>query len=201
MSQRERIGVFGGAFDPPHRGHVALAHAAIAQLDLSELRIVPTGQAWHKSRPLSPAPHRLAMCQAAFGDGPGIRVDEVEIQRDGPSYTVDTLEALHRQRPDAQIHLLIGQDQAQGLPAWHRAADLARLAIIWVAVRPDEAGQVTALDATLRATFSLQALSMSAQAVSSTDIRHRVAHRQPVQAMLPDSVARYIADHHLYQTP
>lgn len=201
MSQRERIGVFGGAFDPPHRGHVALAQAAIAQLDLCALHIVPTGQAWHKSRPLSPARHRLAMCQAAFGDLPGSLVDDLEIQREGPSYTVDTLEALRRQRPDAQIHLLIGQDQAQGLPAWHRAADLVRLAIIWVAVRPDEAGQVTALDATLRATFSLQALPMSAQAVSSTDIRHRVAHRQPVQAMLPDSVARYIADHHLYQTP
>ena len=88
-----RIGVFGGAFDPPHRGHTALAQAALEHLDLDLLLVVPTGTAWHKSRPLSDAQHRLAMCALAFGDVSRAQIDDCEIVRSGPSYTVDTLQA------------------------------------------------------------------------------------------------------------
>ena len=201
MSAAERIGVFGGAFDPPHTGHLALARAALAQLDLTQLRTVPTGQAWHKARDLSDAAHRVEMCRLLFSPLPDVVVDDSEIRRSGPSYTVDTLEALHAQRPGARLMLLIGQDQAAGLPQWHRADELARLAIIWVAVRPDATGQVAPLDPGLCARFSLHTLPMAAQAVSSTDIRERIARHQTTQALISDPVARYIADHHLYQTP
>ena len=201
MSAAERIGVFGGAFDPPHTGHLALARAALAQLDLTQLRIVPTGQAWHKARDLSDAAHRLEMCRLLFSPLPYAIVDDSEIRRSGPSYTVETLEALHAQRPSARLMLLIGQDQAAGLPQWHRADELARLAIIWVAVRPDATGQVAPLDPDLRTRFSLRSLPMAAQAVSSTDIRERIARRQTTQSLLTEPLERYIADHHLYQTP
>ncbi len=92
--QPRRIGLLGGAFDPPHRAHQALARAAIEQMQLSELRILPTGQAWHKARPLSPAPHRLAMARLAFEGLPQATVDDRELRREGPTYTVDTLREL-----------------------------------------------------------------------------------------------------------
>lgn len=201
MSAAERIGVFGGAFDPPHTGHLALARAALAQLDLTQLRIVPTGQAWHKARALSDAAHRLQMCRLLFAPLAEVLVDDSEIRREGPSYTVDTLAALHAQRPQAELMLLLGQDQAAGLAQWHRPEEIARLAIIWVAVRPDSTGQVAPLDPDLRTRFSLHTLPMAAQAVSSTDIRKRIARRDSTQALLTEPVARYIADHHLYLTP
>ena len=90
-AQAKRIGVFGGAFDPPHLAHMALVKTAVADLQLDELRVIPTGQAWHKPRALSPAHHRLAMAQLAFADLPNVLVDPRETQRVGPSYTVDTL--------------------------------------------------------------------------------------------------------------
>ena len=201
MSAAERIGVFGGAFDPPHTGHLALARAALAQLDLTQLRIVPTGQAWHKVRALTDAAHRLEMCRLLFAPLADVWVDDSEIRRAGPSYTVDTLEVLQAQRPGARLMLLLGQDQAAGLAQWHRPEEIARLAIIWVAVRPDATGQVAPLDPDLRTRFSLHTLPMAAQAVSSTDIRERIARRHSTQALLTEPVARYIADHHLYPTP
>ena len=98
MSQARRIGLFGGAFDPPHKAHVALARAALAQLKLDELRIIPTGQAWHKSRTLSPAADRLAMVKLAFADLAGVLIDERELHRGGASYTIDTVLALRAEQ-------------------------------------------------------------------------------------------------------
>jgi len=86
-----RIGLFGGAFDPPHKAHVALAQAALTQLSLNVLHVLPTGDAWHKPRDLTPGFHRLAMCQQAFESFPNVVVDDLELKRPGPSYTVDTL--------------------------------------------------------------------------------------------------------------
>ena len=196
-----RIGVFGGAFDPPHRGHVALAQAAVAQLGLAQLRVVPTGQPLHKRRTLTEARHRLAMCELAFADVPQVCVDPCEVERSGPSFTVDTLEALQREQPGAQLCLLIGEDQAQTLQHWHRAGDLARLAIIYVAARPASVGSNAAIDPIQTQQFALQWLQMPAMAQSATDIRHRLAHQQSIETLVTEPVARYIAHHHLYQTP
>jgi nicotinate-nucleotide adenylyltransferase len=196
-----RIGVFGGAFDPPHRGHVALAQAAVAQLGLAQLRVVPTGQPSHKRRTLTDAHHRVAMCELAFADVPQARVDACEIERSGPSFTVDTLEALQREQPGAQLCLLIGQDQAQTLQHWHRAGDLAQLAIIYVAARPESVGPNAAIGPIQIQKFALQWLHMPAMAQSATDIRHRVAHHKSIETLVTEPVARYIAHHHLYQTP
>jgi len=127
--------VLGGAFDPPHRAHRALAEAALAQLDLDALHIVPTGQAWHKARPLTDATHRLAMCQRAFGDLPGVVLDARELRRTGPSYTVDTLTELRAEHPAAELLLLLGADQWAALPTWKRWRDVLALATVAVGIR------------------------------------------------------------------
>lgn len=131
-----RIGVFGGAFDPPHIAHVALALAAVDQLALDELRVIPTGDAWHKSRPLSPAADRLKMAELAFAGLPKVRVDDCELRRSGPSYTIDTLEALRAELPDSELFLLLGGDQWASFSSWHRWRDILTLACLAVVDRP-----------------------------------------------------------------
>ena len=197
----QRIGVFGGAFDPPHLGHVALAQAAVAQLGLSRLLVVPTGQAAHKQQPLSTAHHRLRMCELAFATIPEVRVDPRETLRSGPSYTVDTLEELQRQHPQAQLFLLIGQDQALALRHWHRASALAQLATIYVAARSESADKPSPIAPSHLEEFALQRLRMPVMQHSATDIRYRLAHDQGVETLVTEAVARYIATHHLYQSP
>ncbi len=193
-----RIGVFGGAFDPPHLGHFVLAQTAIAQLQLESLHIVPTGTALHKTRTLSGAEHRLAMAALAFGELPQAHIDPRETQRVGPSFTVDTLTELSQENPQAQLYLILGQDQAQALPTWHRWQVLFQLAIICVAGRADDSG--------VTATFSINSvprdrciqLAMQSVPLSATQIRQNVTGHQSISALVNDSVARYIASHHLY---
>jgi nicotinate-nucleotide adenylyltransferase len=110
-----RLGVFGGAFDPPHVAHVALAQAAVEQLRLDQLRIFPTGQAWHRSGPLTAPEHRLALAQLAFGELPRTVIDDRELRRPGPTYTIDTLRELKAEQPAAQLFLVMGEDQAVAL--------------------------------------------------------------------------------------
>lgn len=196
----KRIGVFGGAFDPPHAAHVALVRAAVADLQLDELRVVPTGQAWHKARVLSPAHHRLAMAQLAFSDLPRVVVDPREIQRAGPSYTVDTLRELKALWPDAELFLVLGEDQARALPTWHAWQEVLRLAIICVAEREDLTGARPRFIAPKSHESRFRRLQMPAMPVSATDIRARIAAHQCVDPLVFEPVARYIDDHHLYQT-
>lgn len=196
----QRLGVFGGAFDPPHRAHQALAQAAVQQLQLDQLRIVPTGQAWHKSRSLSAPAHRLAMARLAFADLPGACIDPRELSRSGPSYTVDTLAELHAEYPQAQLFLLMGDDQAQALTTWHRWQDLPRLATICVAARGYSTGSGGQFGPNFPSMASLQLLKMPPLDLSATTIRERLACGQDIGTLVSEPVARYIADHHLYQT-
>lgn len=195
-----RIGVFGGAFDPPHAAHRALAQTAVAELQLDELRVVPTGQAWHKSRPLSAAHHRLAMAQLAFSDLPRVVVDPREIQRAGPTYTVDTLRELKTQWPDAELFLIMGEDQAYALPTWHEWQAILQIAIICVAERADSVRARPRFEAEKSQESRFRRLQMPAMPVSATDIRARIAAHQSVVPLVFESVARYIDHHHLYQT-
>lgn len=116
--------------------HVALARAAVEQLALDELRVIPTGDAWHKSRTLSPAIDRLKMAELAFAGLPKVRVDDRELRRSGPSYTIDTLEALRSERPDSELFLLVGGDQWASFSSWHRWRDILALACLAVVDRP-----------------------------------------------------------------
>ena len=201
-----RLGVFGGAFDPPHVAHVALVQTAIAQLGLDAVRVLPTGQAWHKPRLLSPAADRLRMAQLAFADLPQVLVDAREIQRQGPSYTVETLRELQAQFPQAQLYLLLGDDQRRALPSWHQIEEIGRLAIICAAGR-DAAVQAWSDSSTgtppaaLSPSFDarIQSLKMPLMPHSATDIRALVTTDQNISGLVPPAVERYIHEHHLYR--
>ncbi len=195
-----RIGMFGGAFDPPHLAHVALARCAVEQLGLDALHVIPTGQAWHKARTLSAPEHRLAMCQLAFGSLPRAVVDGRELRRPGPSYTIDTLEELQAEFPAAQLYMVIGADQAATLHHWNQAADIARIAIISVAERADTASASGQFDIKNLPGARCQPLRLPASATSATDIRERAAQGLGLDHLVTPAVARYIAQHHLYQT-
>lgn len=195
-----RVGVFGGAFDPPHIAHAALIRAAVAELSLDELRVIPTGHAWHKVRPLTPATHRLAMAQLAFGDLPKVVIDPRETRRDGPSYTVDTLRELTAEYPGVNLFLLIGEDQARALSTWRCWEEILRLAIICVAEREDLTGASPRLMAPESSEPRFRQLQVPAMPVSATDIRTRIAAHRSVAPLVFEPVARYIDDHHLYQT-
>lgn len=194
----KRLGVFGGAFDPPHLAHRALAEVALAQLQLDELRVLPTGQAWHKTRPLTEAQHRLAMAALAFADLPGLVLDDREIRRTGPSYTLDTLRELKAEYPQAELYLVMGKDQADALPSWRDWQEIVQLAIICVADRDGLTGQETRFVPPPEMAARFHKLHMPVMDISATGIRSRIAARQGIAPLVSAPVARYIADHHLY---
>jgi nicotinate-nucleotide adenylyltransferase len=198
----QRIGLFGGAFDPPHHAHVALARAAIDQFELDTLYVIPTGQAWHKARALSAAEHRLAMTRLAFQDDAKVVVDQRELQRAGPTFTIDTLQALQAQHPEAQLYLFMGADQFAAFQQWHRWQDILDIAIICIAARAHSAWATGQFDAYPGRSDRLAVLQMPELPVSATQIRQRIGS----QAISPDDlaqlvsgpVARYISLHRLY---
>jgi nicotinate-nucleotide adenylyltransferase len=186
--------MFGGAFDPPHRAHRALAQAAVQQLQLDELRVFPTGQAWHKDRRLTSAQHRLAMARLAFRDVPKVVVDDRELQRSGPTYTIDTLREMRAEHPGAELFLVMGDDQAAAFASWREWQAIAALATLCVAQRP-QAAQPAALPSQVR----VHRLSLPAMDESATDIRARLTSGQDITHLVPPGVASYIDQHHLYQ--
>ena len=206
-----RIGMFGGAFDPPHGAHRALAEAALQQLALDRLHVLPTGMAWHKTRTLSPPEHRVAMCRLAFGDLPGAVIDEREIHRAGPSYTADTLAELRGEYPHAERFLVLGADQLLAFKTWVRWQEVAALATLAVANRPADIGADALMVPPEETDLSqvdlpFRRLVMPLQAVSATAVRARLARSEAASAdgldvLVPPSVASYISQHHLYQTP
>ena len=197
---QRRVGVFGGAFDPPHAAHAALVMAALEQLQLDELLVVPTGEAWHKNRGLTPAVHRLEMVRLAFARLDRVVVDPREIRRNGPSYTVDTLAELWDEMPIDKLFLIIGEDQAAALTTWHRWREIPDFATICVAARAGIAGARSTFDALSGGLVPFQTIELPPMDISATDIRERLATRQSVVPLVFEPVARYIAHHHLYQT-
>lgn len=200
VASPKRMGVFGGAFDPPHLAHQALLQAALTELDLDELRVIPTGQAWHKTRILTAPEHRLAMTQLAFAHLPKVVVDAQEIKRSGPSYTIDTLRGLAQAEPMAKLFLIMGADQAAALTTWQAWQEILQIAIICVADRADQTRASTLFDAEKQFPARFFHLKMPALTVSATQIRTAISAGQPANALVQNSVARYIADHHLYQS-
>jgi len=200
VSVPRRIGVFGGAFDPPHLAHVALVHSAIESLALDQVRVLPTGMAWHRTQPLTEAHHRLAMVRLAFAQLPQVVVDDREIRRAGPSYTVDTLREIAAEHPEASLYLLIGDDQRRSLPAWHRIDEIARLAIICGAARDPQvaAWHQDETDTSDRSGPDIQPLPMPLMPISATDIRERVSRQTGIAGLVAPAVERYIHQHHLY---
>lgn len=199
-----RIGVFGGAFDPPHNAHVALAGAAIAQFGLDTLYVVPTGHAWHKSQALSAPAHRLAMARLAFESIPHVQVDEREVQRPGPTFTIDTLLALQAENPGAQIYLFIGADQFAAFRQWHRWQDILDIAIICIAGRAQSMPAQPQFEAYESRSSRFTLLDLPLMPVSATQIRQLTASGAAtageITRLVPEAVARYISLHQLYRS-
>ena len=192
---KRRIGLFGGSFDPVHDAHLALARHARDELQLDELRWVPAGQAWQKARAMTPAAQRLAMLELAIAGEPRFAIERCELQRQGPSYTLDTVRELQTEMPGAQLVLLIGQDQYAGLHTWAGWQDLLARVTLAVANRP---GPLLAVDPEVQR-HPHRALPLPLQDIAATDIRARVARGERIGHLVPPEVARYIDQHGLYR--
>ena len=201
-----RIGLMGGSFDPVHRAHLALAHAALTHLALDEVRWIPAGQPWQKARQLAPAADRLAMVRLATEHEPRYLVDTTELDQPGPSYTLDTVHSLlaRLELQGAELFLIIGQDQYANLHTWHGWQALLGLVTLAVARRGTQLPQPSAELAAVP--HRMVTLPMPPMTVSSTDIRARLSQGRPGEAvaqtlapaLVPEAVAGYIANHQLY---
>lgn len=195
------VGILGGAFNPPHIGHLVLAQEAVAALGLDELILVPTGVAPHKRIEPEPGPDvRLALTEAAVSGSDIVRVSDVEVLREGPSYAYRTLELLADELPGSQLTFVMGADVAAGLEGWRRPQRVVELARIAVARRPgiDSRSGEEAL-ARLGAEETALEIEMPQIGVSSTMVRERVAAGRPIRWLVPEAVAGLIAERGLYR--
>ena len=192
------VGLFGGSFDPPHLAHRALAEAAIAELALDALVWVPAGQSPHKAghAPAS-GDDRVAMLQRMTAGEPRFSIDPRELDRGGPSYTVDTLRELRAEQPGTRFWLVIGQDQYARFDTWHEWREILALAGLAVAARDGD--PVRAAPGLSGIPHALRIVEMPALPHSATTVRTRAAAGLDVTALVGTPVARYIADHHLYR--
>ena len=194
------IGVLGSAFNPPHLGHLALAQEALWQLGLEEIVLVPTGEAPHKRIHDDPGRElRLAMTRLAAADDPRFTVSTLEVEREGPSYTYETLELLARERGETELVFVMGADAAVGLESWRRPERVVELARIAVARRSgvsdaEVAATMRSLGAEGRATM----LEMPQFGVSSSAVRERAAAGRPLRYLVPEAVARFIKEKGIY---
>ncbi|MBW8778350.1 MAG: nicotinate (nicotinamide) nucleotide adenylyltransferase [Burkholderiales bacterium] len=191
-------GLFGGSFDPPHLAHRALAEGALAQLALDELVWVPAQRSPHKAgQAPAPGADRVAMLRLLSAGEPRFSIDSRELERTGPSYTVDTLRELHAERPGTRWWLVIGQDQYARFDTWHEWREILALAGLAVAARDGQT--VRAAPGLAGIPYALRIVEMPALPHSATTVRARAAAGLDVTALVGTPVARYIADHHLYR--
>lgn len=191
---RTRLGVMGGTFDPIHHGHLVAASEVASVFDLDEVVFVPTGQPWQKSgSEVSDAEHRYLMTVVATAANPRFSVSRVDIDRDGPTYTVDTLRDLHELRPDSDLFFITGADVLSEILSWHGAEDIWDLAHFVGVTRPGHELSVP------EGAGDVVLLEVPAMAISSTDCRARVRSGQPVWYLVPDGVVQYIGKYGLYR--
>lgn len=187
-----RIGLFGGSFDPVHLGHLLMARDALEELTLDRLLFVPAGVNPHRrdAAPRAPGWARLEMLRAAVADDPALEVDPLELERGGPSYSIDTVEALQDRWPGSRIFLLLGEDNLPKLPTWHRYKDLCdRVHFVCFGRR---------FEGTLPGSLPPLHRLVRRVDISSTEIRARIANRLPIRYLVPEAVHRLILTHGLY---
>ena len=191
-----RIGIFGGTFDPIHTAHLELAEVVRVSLDLDRMLLVVAHRPWQKEgdRPVTPAEDRFAMVEAAVAGWPGLVPSRTEIDRGGPSYTIDTVRQLLRDEPQAELILVVGADVVPGLTTWHDEAALRSLVTLAVVGRPGAARPVPPP--------GWRAVTVPAAPldVSSTELRRRLEQGEAVDGMVPDAVIRCIRQRGLYAT-
>jgi nicotinate-nucleotide adenylyltransferase len=193
------VGILGGTFDPVHTGHLLLAEQARDQLALDEVLFIPAGEPWRKGhRAITPGEHRLTMLRLAIEGHDGFGMSDIELRREGPTYTADTLESLASERLDDAFWFILGADALADLPNWREPERIVRHAML--AVAPREAQQVNV--AALKIPALAQRVTMFSCPrfdTSSTEIRQRVAAGQSIRYLVPDAVRRYIDEQGLYR--
>jgi nicotinate-nucleotide adenylyltransferase len=188
----ERIGVFGGTFDPVHVGHVVAAVETRAALQLDQVLVVPAGDPWQKrDRVVATAADRLALVEAAFGGIDGVEASSVEVDRDAPSVTADTLEALAR--PDRELFLMLGADAVANMDTWRRLEETRELATVVVIERAGTRDATPPGEG-----WRVERVWIPQLDVSSTDLRDRIAAGRPIDGLVPPAVVRAIRDRDLY---
>jgi nicotinate-nucleotide adenylyltransferase len=196
-----RLGLLGGTFDPVHNGHLALADAAIECARLDRVLLIPSSQPPHRPPARAGVEDRLAMCRLAAEGHPGLEVSDVEVRRPGPSYTLDTLEQLHRERPRDELFLILGWDAARELASWHRPTDVLGLAQPVIVNRPGlehpEDGDLRAAGLDPARTVVCSQQTPDARA---TEVRALAAKGAELGRMVPPAVADYIRKRGLYRT-
>jgi nicotinate-nucleotide adenylyltransferase len=192
-----RVGVMGGTFDPIHHGHLVAASEVQAWFDLDEVVFVPTGDPWQKSeRQVTPAEHRYLMTVIATASNPRFNVSRVDIDRAGPTYTIDTLKDLQALMPDASLYFITGADALADIFTWRAADDLFELAQFVGCTRPGHEMDPQTLAAIPSDKVTM--VEIPALAISSTECRARTRRGEPVWYLVPDGVVQYIAKHHIY---
>ncbi len=196
-----RTGIVGGTFDPVHVGHLLLGESATEELKLERLLFMPAGQPWRKaSRSVSPVDHRLAMLRLAINDNPAFEVSTLELEREGPSYTADTLMALKEGEPGAELFFIVGEDALADLPKWHAPARILELATIAVAARGAEGPNLREAERLMPGLVAKAVwLRMPIIEISATGIRERVRLGMSIRYRVPPAVEDYIRDHGLYR--
>jgi nicotinate-nucleotide adenylyltransferase len=195
-----RVGILGGAFNPPHTGHLVCAQEALVQLELDKVVFVPVGEAPHRELQGDPgAEVRLEMVELATGDDERFEVSRVEIDRGGPSYTSDTLRGLREASPDDELFLILGGDQAAALASWHEPEAVLELATVAVLERLSWSRQAIGIKlGGLPGGRAIRYLDMPIIQISSSTIRRRAAEGKPIRYLVPDKVAAYIESNGLY---
>jgi nicotinate-nucleotide adenylyltransferase len=195
-----RLGILGGAFNPPHIGHLACAQEAIVQLELDRVMFVPFGEAPHRELEHDPGPEaRIEMCERAISGDERFELSRIEVDREGPSYTVDTLRELSG---DDELFLILGGDQAANLPRWHEPQDVLSLATVAAVERTGFSRNAIAVKtARLLGARKMRFFDMPRIGISSSFIRRRASEGLPIRYYVPDPVADYISEHGLYGAP
>lgn len=193
------VGILGGTFDPVHNGHLALGQAALSALTLDTVLFIPAGEPWRKSEQrITPAEHRLAMLKLAIEGHAAFGISDIELRREGATYTADTLEALAAERLDDQFWFIVGADALADLPKWHEPQRIVKHATLAVAPRERHALDLGALESAGIPRTRVATFAMAPVDVSSRDIRARIAANAPVDDLLPSGVRAYIREHRLY---
>jgi nicotinate-nucleotide adenylyltransferase len=195
-----RVGILGGAFNPPHLGHLVCAQEALVQLELDRVVFVPVGEAPHRTLDDDPGPEaRLEMVELAMADDERFVASRIEMDREGPSYTADTLEQLRADAPDDELFLILGGDQAAALASWHEPEKVLERATLAVFERLSWGRNAIIIKiGRMPGAERVRYLDMPLIQVSSSSIRRRVREGVPIRYLVPDKVVEYIATNELY---
>jgi len=191
-----RLGVFGGTFDPIHLGHLRAAENALECLGLDRIAFIPAGTPPHRPDPISSALDRYAMTALATAGHPRFAVSDLELRREGPSYTVDTVASLRRENPDDQVFVIVGSDTFPEMATWRERERLMSLCTVAVVARPGEGSETAG---SLEPSSGVARVEGPGLAISASAIRRRVRQKRSVRYLVPEAVADYIAKRALYR--